>query len=239
MIHHRLKPYLPLALLFLLCGVLIVGLSLWAASAPGTNKLPELGEGEITAPLTPEAMEVYEPLITNDMNPIAVLETNKGIIEIELFADRMPITAGNFVKLISEGYYNGTLFHRVIPDFMIQGGDPITKTDEVFRYGTGGPGYAIQDEHVAGEGLSNMRGTIAMANSGPNTGGSQFFINVADNVYLDFDKEPLQSKHPVFGRVVKGMDVVDAIVLVETNDRNLPLEPIKIETASLRTSNES
>jgi peptidylprolyl isomerase len=238
MIHHRLKSYLPLALLLLLCGVLVVGLSLWAASAPTTNKLPELGEGEITAPLTPEALEVYEPLIMNDMNPIAVLETNKGVIEIELFTDRMPITAGNFAKLVNEGYYNGTLFHRVIPDFMIQGGDPITKTDEVFRYGTGGPGYAIQDEHIAGEGLSNTRGTISMANSGPNTGGSQFFINVADNTFLDFDKEPLQSKHPVFGRVVKGMDVVDTIVLTETNDRNLPLEPVKIEAATLRISDE-
>ncbi len=228
-----MKSYLPIGLLILFSVVLIAGLSYWAASAPQAT-LQELGEGDITSPLTPEAQEVYEPVITNDMNPIVVFETSKGVIEIELFKDTMPITAGNFEKLVEEGFYNGTLFHRVIPNFMIQGGDPITKTDEVFRYGTGGPGYAIQDEHIAGEALTNRRGTISMANSGPNSGGSQFFINVADNTFLDFDKEPLQSKHPVFGRVVNGMDVADQIVSVERNERDLPLEPIRIVTATIR-----
>ena len=146
----------------------------------------------------------------------------------------MPVTAGNFIKLAEEGFYNGIQFHRVIDGFMIQGGDPITKTDEVFRYGTGGPGYAIPDEHIAGEYLTNVRGTISMANSGPNSGGSQFFINVADNTNLDFDKQPLSSKHPVFGRVLSGMEVVDAIAKVEVNDRDLPLEPVVIETLTIR-----
>lgn len=232
-----MKSHAPLIALIGFCAILVAGLSYWAATAT-QPVVTELGEGEITAPLTPEAQQVYEPIITNDMNPIAVLETSKGNVEIELFMDTMPITAGNFQKLVSEGFYDGTLFHRVIPDFMVQGGDPITKTDEVLRYGTGGPGYAIQDEHVAGEGLTNTRGTISMANSGPESGGSQFFINVADNTFLDFDKEPLQSKHPVFGRIVSGMEVVDEIVSVERNERDLPVEPVRIEQATIRGGEE-
>lgn len=238
MFKNDLKSYIPVAALMVLCLALIGGLSYWAASTPASTAVT-LEEGEITAPLTPEAQTVYEPVITNDMNPIVVLTTTKGVIEVELFTDVMPVTAGNFQKLVEEGFYDGTLFHRVIPDFMIQGGDPITKTDEVMRYGTGGPGYSIQDEHIAGEGLSNTRGTLSMANSGPNSGGSQFFINVADNTFLDFDKEPLQSKHPVFGRVVEGMEVVDEIVSVERNERDLPLEPVRIESATIKTADET
>jgi len=238
MLKNDLKSYTPIISLILFCVLLVAGLSYWAASAP-QSAVVTLEEGEITSPLTPEAQPVYEPVITNDMNPIVVLETTKGTFEVELFTDVMPITAGNFQKLVEEGFYDGTLFHRVIPDFMIQGGDPITKTDEVLRFGTGGPGYAIQDEHIAGENLSNTRGSLSMANSGPNSGGSQFFINVADNVFLDFDKEPLQSKHPVFGRVISGMEVVDTIVSVERNERDLPLDPIMIERASIRVGEEA
>lgn len=146
----------------------------------------------------------------------------------------MPITAGNFAKLVDEGFYDGIKFHRVIEGFMIQGGDPITKTDEVLRYGTGGPGYSIPDEHISGKYLTNVRGTISMANSGPESGGSQFFINLADNVNLDFDKPPLSSKHPVFGRVLEGMDVVDDIAQVETNISDLPLDSVVIEKATIR-----
>ncbi|MEK7638827.1 MAG: peptidylprolyl isomerase [Patescibacteria group bacterium] len=172
--------------------------------------------------------------MTNKSNPVAVLNTNKGTFEIELFEDTMPITAGNFAKLVEEGFYNDIKFHRVIDGFMIQSGDPITKTDEVLRYGTGGPGYAIPDEHIKGQYLTNVRGTIAMANSGPDTGGSQFFINLVDNTNLDFDKQPLSSKHPVFGRVVGGMEVVDAIGKVETNSNDLPQADVVIESATLR-----
>lgn len=219
-------------------AVLIVGIAWWLG---GGSSLPVAGEVELTsdeqltAPLAPEQLEAYDVDKTSDMNPVAVLETNKGTIEIELFEDTMPITAGNFKKLINEGFYDGIKFHRVIEGFMIQGGDPITKTDEVMRYGTGDPGYAIPDEHVVGDKMSNVRGSISMANSGPNSGGSQFFINLVDNTNLDFDKQPLSSKHPVFGQIVAGMDVVDAIGGVDvTPGSNLPIEPIIIEKATVR-----
>ena len=151
----------------------------------------------------------------------AVLETNKGTIKIKLY-DNMPITAGNFKKLIEEGYYDNLTFHRVIKDFMIQGGCP--KGD-----GTGNPGYKIEDEFV--EGRSNLRGTISMANSGPNSGGSQFFINLVDNTFLDFDKQPSSSKHPVFGEVIEGMDIVDKIAKVQVDGRSMPIEKVIIEKA--------
>ncbi|MFW5846886.1 MAG: peptidylprolyl isomerase [Nanoarchaeota archaeon] len=146
-------------------------------------------------------------------------ETNKGDIVIELYSSEMPITAGNFEKLVNEGFYNGIIFHRVIPDFMIQGGDP-TGT------GTGGPGYKIKDEFTGSELDQNNRGTISMANAGPNTGGSQFFINLVDNNFLD-------NKHPVFGKVIKGMDVVDSISKVKTNSQDKPLEDIVILKAEV------
>jgi len=141
------------------------------------------------------------------------LETNKGDIVIKLYSD-MPITAGNFEKLSSEGFYDGVIFHRVIDGFMIQGGDP-TGT------GMGGPGYKIKDEFTHAGGNRNKRGTISMANAGPNTGGSQFFINLVDNNFLD-------SKHPAFGEVIVGMEVVDAIATVETNAQDKPLTDVKI-----------
>ena len=208
---------------------------MWVLGLGGSSS-PEGTESSSTlvAPLTADRLQAYNVNITNDMNPIAVLNTNVGVIEIELFEDSMPITAGNFVNLIEDGFYDGVQFHRVIEGFMIQGGDPITKTDQVLRYGTGGPDYSIPDEHISGALLTNVRGTISMANSGPNSGGSQFFINLANNINLDFDKPPLNSKHPVFGRVVTGMGVVDAIAVVETNATNLPLEAIVIESATVR-----
>lgn len=228
--------YRPILILLSICVILIGGLSVWSTkdSAPAVQTLNE-DAAPIVSPLTPAEQEITKPEITNTMNPIAILETNKGTIEIELFKDTMPVTAGNFEKLVNEGFYNGIKFHRVIDGFMIQSGDPITKTDEVARYGTGGPGYAIADEHIAGALLTNTRGTISMANSGPNSGGSQFFINLVDNTNLDFDKPPFTSKHPVFGRIVKGMDIVDAIGAAETNERDLPLEPITILKASITT----
>jgi peptidylprolyl isomerase len=165
-------------------------------------------------------------------NTTVVMKTNKGDITVELFTEKMPITAGNFLKLAQENYYDGIKFHRVIDNFMIQGGDPNTKDDSKMAvWGTGGPGYAIEDEFV--EGLSNVRGTLAMANSGPNSGGSQFFINLVDNINLDFNKQPFESKHPVFGRVIDGMDVVDAIAKVETGPRDVPLESVIIEDIQL------
>lgn len=146
-----------------------------------------------------------------------IFETTKGTIEIQLAAD-MPITTGNFKKLVESGFYNNVIFHRVIPNFMIQGGDP-TGT------GMGGPGYVIKDEFTNHN--KNDRGTIAMANAGPNTGGSQFFINTVDNNFLD-------SKHPVFGKIVKGMDVVDAISNVQRDRNDKPLVDVKIVKATVK-----
>ena len=137
----------------------------------------------------------------------------------------MPITTGNFKKLVKDGFYDGTIFHRVIENFMIQGGDPIGT-------GMGGPGYTIEDEFVKGH--SNVRGTISMANTGqPNTGGSQFFINLVDNSALDFDKQPLTSKHPAFGEVIEGMDVIDEIAKVPKGAGDKPLEDVVIIKASV------
>ncbi len=117
---------------------------------------------------------------------------------------------------------------------MIQAGDPNSKGADSGTYGTGGPGYTIQDEFVADPLLSNVRGTIAMANTGqPNSGGSQFFINTVDNVGLDFDKEPFASRHPVFGRIVDGMDVVDAISATPVGARDLPTDPVIIESITI------
>ena len=163
----------------------------------------------------------------NNMNPTAVFDTSMGEFKVELFEDKSPITAGNFKKLVQEGFYDGTKFHRVIKGFMNQGGDPLTKDDsQQSRWGTGNPGYAIKDEFI--EGLSNVRGTISMANSGPNSGGSQFFLNVADNIQLDWDKPPAQSKHPVFGKVTEGMEVVDAINSIQTVSGDRPMEEVVI-----------
>ena len=145
-----------------------------------------------------------------------LLKTNMGDITLELRED-MPITAGNFAKLVGEGFYNGVIFHRVIDGFMIQGGDP-TGT------GRGGPGYQIKDEFMPDN--KNNKGTISMANAGPNTGGSQFFINLVNNNYLD-------KAHPAFGNVVEGMEVVEKIGKVKTNYSDRPLEDVVIVEATL------
>jgi peptidylprolyl isomerase len=146
-----------------------------------------------------------------------LLSTNMGDITIQLYDD-MPITTENFKKLVQQGTYDGTIFHRVIDGFMIQGGDP-TGT------GYGDPSIlSIKDEFT--DHNRNDRGTISMANSGPNTGSSQFFINIVDNNYLD-------SKHPVFGKVIEGMDVIDNIAKVETDENDKPLQDVGIVKAEL------
>ena len=155
--------------------------------------------------------------IDNNMalnNTKVILETNKGNIVIQLYDD-MPITAGNFKKLAEDGVYDGVIFHRVIDGFMIQGGDP-TGT------GYGDPKIPnIKDEFTHKGGNKNNRGTLSMANAGPNTGSSQFFINLVDNNFSD-------GKHPTFGEVVEGMDVVDEIAKVDTNAQDRPLKEVKI-----------
>jgi len=164
---------------------------------------------------------VIGKMAVNNSGTKVKLETNKGDIVIQLYDKDMPITTGNFKKLVEKGFYNGVIFHRVIKEFMIQGGDP-TGT------GAGGPGYKIQDEFTETDIDANNRGTIAMANAGPNTGGSQFFINLVDNNFLD-------GRHPVFGKVVEGMEVVDAIGDVDTDTQDKPLEVVKIIKASIYT----
>lgn len=147
-----------------------------------------------------------------------ILKTNMGNIEIELHKKDTPITAANFAKLVRTGFYDGLTFHRVIKDFMIQGGCPNGN-------GTGGPGYEIEDEFAQNN--KNDRGTLSMANAGPNTGGSQFFINLVNNNYLD-------QNHPVFGHVVEGMDIVDKIADVEVDRGDRPLKPVIIEKAEIK-----
>ena len=145
------------------------------------------------------------------------LHTNEGAIDVELFDEDAPKTVDNFVRLSRDGFYDGITFHRVIPDFMIQGGDPSGD-------GTGGPGYQFEDEpndHRV------VRGALAMANAGPNTNGSQFFIVTADECpWLD-------GKHTVFGRVTDGMDVVDRISAVDRDARDRPRDPVVIDRVEL------
>jgi peptidylprolyl isomerase len=150
----------------------------------------------------------------------ATLHTTKGDIAFELFEHEAPNTVANFVKLAKSGFYDGTKFHRVIAGFMIQGGDPLTKDDsQQMFWGTGGPGYKFADEiHTTNR---NQPGTISMANAGPNTNGSQFFINAQDNNFLD-------TKHTVFGKVISGMDVVTAIEHSPVNELDRPLEAVAI-----------
>jgi cyclophilin family peptidyl-prolyl cis-trans isomerase len=147
----------------------------------------------------------------------AILHTNHGAIGVELYEADAPKTVENFVSLARKGFYDGVIFHRVIPDFMIQGGDP-TGT------GSGGPGYTFEDEandHPV------ARGALAMANAGPNTNGSQFFIVTADSCPW------LNGKHTVFGRVTGGMDVVDAISALDTDGRDRPRQDVVIERVEL------
>jgi len=150
------------------------------------------------------------------------IKTNKGDIVIEFFDKTTPKTVENFVKLAKSGFYDGVKFHRIIRNFMIQGGDPLTKEEsKKHLWGTGGPGYKFDDE--IGPENSNGVHTISMANAGRNTNGSQFFINLVDNHFLN-------SKHTAFGQVIKGMDIVTAIGAVPTNSSDQPTEPVVIES---------
>ena len=152
-------------------------------------------------------------------NPIAVFETNHGTFEIELFEDKAPITVKNFIDLAERGFYDGLIFHRVTDGFMIQGGDPN-------GMGTGGPGYTIPDEFHK-DLKHDSEGVLSMANAGPNTGGSQFFITLAATPWLD-------GHHSVFGKVVKGMDVVREIGKVDTDFQNKPLAKVVMEKVTIR-----
>jgi cyclophilin family peptidyl-prolyl cis-trans isomerase len=152
----------------------------------------------------------------------AVIRTNHGDITVELLADRSPSTVNNFVFLAREGFYDGVICHRVIKGFMIQGGDP-TGT------GSGGPGYRFRDELDAARELGYGPGIVAMANAGPNTNGSQFFLMHRDN--------PLPPAYSVFGRTVSGQEVIDAIAATATDPRDRPLEEVRIESVEILEAN--
>ena len=156
---------------------------------------------------------------TSSENSIAVFETTQGTFKVEVFEDKAPITAKNFIDLINKGFYDGVIFHRVIPEFMIQGGDPDGR-------GTGGPGYTIEDEF--GEGLKHdVPGILSMANSGPNSGGSQFFITVAATPWLD-------GKHAIFGKVIEGYDVIEKIENVKTGFADKPDEDVVMNKVTIQ-----
>ena len=162
-------------------------------------------------------------------NPTADLVTSLGTIRVELFTDVMPKTAGNFIQLAKSGFYDGLHFHRVIQGFMVQFGCPHSRDPNSPRAGTGNaPHGTIEDEHPANAKLSNEPGTLSMANTGrPNSGSCQFFINTVHNSYLDWFT-PGESKHPVFGKVIEGMDVLQKIEGVPTDRQGRPNSPVQM-----------
>ncbi len=160
---------------------------------------------------------------TKVANPIAVFETSEGTFEIELYADKAPKTVENFVTLAKKGFYDGLIFHRVIDNFMIQGGCPLGT-------GTGGPGYTIPDEFHP-DLKHDSEGILSMANAGPDTGGSQFFITLKDTPWLD-------GHHAVFGKVIKGMDVVHAIGKADTDFSDRPLKDVVMKKVSIQEASE-
>ena len=180
-------------------------------------------------------------------NPVAKFKTSKGEFDVELYMDKLPITCSNFVDLSKNGFYDGLTFHRVIKGFMCQFGCPNSIDPTSPRAGTGGPAgntaFALPDgssvtrdaggnipDELVGE-ISNEPGTISMANTGqPNSGGSQFFLNTVHNSFLDYFDAKTPSAHPVFGKVVAGMDVVSAIEGVKTGPGDRPVEPVTVET---------
>lgn len=155
--------------------------------------------------------------------------TNLGNFEAEMHDSIMPITAGNFISLVNSKFYDGIIFHRVISNFVIQGGDPLGT-------GFGGPGYTIPDEFDSTGILSNVKQTLSMANSGPNTGGSQFFINLKNNTFLDYDKNPTTSAHPIFGIVRTGWNIVDSIAQVPVNSNDKPITDVVMDSVRVTGS---
>jgi cyclophilin family peptidyl-prolyl cis-trans isomerase len=182
--------------------------------------------------------------------PRALCKTTKGQFTVELYSDKMPITVGNFIDLVDNKFYNGLHFHRVINQFMLQFGCPLSRDPRSPRAGTGGPdplsafksvdgrdlkrdrGGNIPDEFTAR--LSNEPFTLSMANTGqPNSGGSQFFINTVHNTYLDWFDKSTPSQHPVFGRVVTGQDIIKLIEATPTNRNDAPTTPVQMIDISM------
>lgn len=183
--------------------------------AAGSGKVEEKTMDEKKTPFAKRFLEEINHTDLAAEYKYAVIKTNQGDIKVEFYADESPITVNNFLNLAKNDFYNGVKFHRVIKDFMIQGGDPNSKDDDSENVGRGGPGYKFADEINA---IPLVRGSLAMANSGPNTNGSQFFIVTAEAV------PHLDGRHTNFGRVVAGMDVVEKIENVDT-DRSTSENP--------------
>lgn len=207
-----MKKYInPSAILFVVL-IVIFTLLIGFATKSG-NTVDNKPDGEV------KILKVIEN------KKMLTLETSLGNIELELYPDKAPKTVDNFIKLANSGFYEDTKFHRVIKSFMIQGGDPYTKGEDTSVYGTGGPGYKFADEP---NDLPMVAGMIAMANSGPNTNGSQFFIITAASTPW------LVGKHTVFGKVTVGMDVVAKIENSRVNQNDLPLTPVVINKVILK-----
>ena len=189
------------------------GITLQFGSASKNNK-------NINTNKMPDTLNQEKPEYTQ-----ATINTNLGSFTVEFFGDDSPATVNNFIKLAKDGFYDGTKFHRVIKDFMIQGGDPLSKDESLKdRWGTGGPGYTFEDEFNVHK---LVKGSLAMANAGPNTNGSQFFIVTAEATpWLD-------GKHTNFGEVISGLDVVEKIEKVETEGPDRPVESVEILSIDL------
>lgn len=217
MINHMKIIILGIALLILVIG------GVWWFVNQNENTIVELNNENISIEMqekvnTKNTSEHPFALIEKGKEYSAVIRTDMGDIVVNLFGDKTPIAVSNFVSLAKKGFYNGTVFHRVIKDFMIQGGDPQGS-------GMGGPGYSFDDEPFDGE---YTRGTVAMANAGPNTNGSQFFIMHKD--------VPLPKNYVIFGRVEKGIEAVDMIASAETlpqGEGSSPVIPIKIQSVDI------
>ncbi len=205
------------------------------AGSPAKSETP--ARAETPAKAEAPAAQAPAPAAQPAVAPVAgaqpvkvVIQTNVaqvggGVIEMELYPDKAPKSVENFVKLAEKGFYDGILFHRVVPGFVIQGGDPLTKDPAMrARWGSGGPGYEFADEPVQGE---YVRGAVAMANSGPNTNGSQFFICVNDL------SRRLPKQYNWFGMVTKGMDVVDAIVAMPRDRRDCPSADVVMQKVTV------
>jgi len=216
--------------IFTVIAVAIIIIMVWVGGAQKTPDAP-VNETPITTETKEKNLQQSRESADSETNTIkkmttVTMTTNQGVITLELFGDLKPKTVENFTKLAKDGFYNGTRFHRVIKGFMIQGGDPLSRdVANQPRWGTGGPGYSFADELSTEN--KNVIGTISMANSGPNTNGSQFFINTANNNFLD-------TKHTVFGKVVAGMDVVSKIENNKTGQNDRPIEDMIIEKMEIQ-----
>ena len=202
-----MKKMLILAVTFLFCLTAVTG-----CAGPGSKTAEKTEPVKADTPLPPA-----DP---NKKNSLAVFETSMGTFKVELFEDKAPRTAQNFISLVNKGFYNGLIFHRVIDGFMIQGGDPKGN-------GTGGPGYVIPDEFH--KDLKHTgAGILSMANAGPNSGGSQFFITLDATPWLD-------GKHAIFGKVVEGLDVVKAIGKLKTGAQDRPQTDVVMKKITIVT----